>query len=66
MKDCAAAWNAMTPAQKQATTYKAYSGKCLAAAVPPGSTAQCKDGTYTQQKSHSGACSRHGGVARWL
>ncbi|PHM55318.1 Acid shock protein [Xenorhabdus hominickii] len=29
-------------------------------------TAQCKDGTYSKSKSHKGACSRHGGVAKWL
>jgi hypothetical protein len=26
----------------------------------------CKDGTYSHAKGHSGACSRHGGVAEWL
>jgi|GEM_PF-853751 len=31
-----------------------------------GATAQCKDGTFSQSKTHSGACSRHGGVAKWL
>lgn len=33
---------------------------------PPGSTARCKDGSYSQAKSRSGACSGHGGVADWL
>jgi hypothetical protein len=28
MKNCAASWKAMTPAQKGATTYKAYSTLC--------------------------------------
>ncbi|MBI6550265.1 DUF3761 domain-containing protein [Xenorhabdus sp. VLS] len=29
-------------------------------------TALCKDGTYSKSKSHKGACSRHGGVNKWL
>jgi hypothetical protein len=48
-------------------------------AIPPGSpsasrgaggsanaTAQCRDGTYSEAAHHQGACSHHGGVARWL
>jgi hypothetical protein len=31
-----------------------------------GATAQCKDGTYSHAKNHQGACSHHGGVAKWL
>jgi len=31
---------------------------------PP--TAKCKDGTLSFAKHHSGACSRHGGVAEWM
>jgi hypothetical protein len=34
-------------------------------AVPEGATAQCRDGTYSFSRHHSGTCSRHGGVARW-
>lgn len=34
--------------------------------APTGATGQCKDGTYTMSKTHSGACSSHGGVAKWL
>lgn len=30
------------------------------------STARCNDGTLSYAKSHGGACSRHGGVAKWL
>ena len=37
-----------------------------AAAAPPGATALCKDGTYSYSKHHSGTCSHHGGVAKWL
>jgi hypothetical protein len=33
---------------------------------PAGATAQCKDGTYSHSKTHQGACSHHGGVAKWL
>lgn len=33
---------------------------------PRGATAQCKDGTYSHAVSHQGACSRHGGVAKFL
>ena len=36
------------------------------AAQPAGATAQCKDGTWSFSQTHSGTCSRHGGVARWL
>jgi len=35
-------------------------------ANPSGATAQCKDGTYSHAAHHSGACSRHGGVAKWM
>jgi hypothetical protein len=33
---------------------------------PPGATAQCRDGTYSFSQNRRGACSSHGGVARWL
>ena len=33
---------------------------------PSGAVAQCKDGTYSHAKTHSGACSHHGGVAKWM
>lgn len=32
---------------------------------PAGAIAQCKDGTYSHAKGRTGACSRHGGVAKW-
>lgn len=35
-------------------------------AVPAGATARCEDGTYSQAKNRSGACSTHGGVAKWI
>jgi hypothetical protein len=34
--------------------------------IAAGAIAQCKDGTYSHAKNHRGACSRHGGVAKWL
>ena len=33
---------------------------------PAGATAQCNDGTYSFSLHHSGTCSGHGGVSRWL
>lgn len=33
---------------------------------PAGATAQCKDGTFSHAAHHAGACSHHGGVAKWL
>jgi hypothetical protein len=32
---------------------------------PAGAIAQCKDGSYSHAKTRTGACSRHGGVAKW-
>ncbi|HEY3637918.1 MAG TPA: DUF3761 domain-containing protein [Rhizomicrobium sp.] len=73
MKNCSAAWAKVAPADKAKTTYTAFSKMCLAksysvadSAVPAGATGKCKDGTYTKQATHSGACSGHGGVASWL
>jgi Protein of unknown function (DUF3761) len=33
--------------------------------TPETATAKCKDGSYSQAKTHRGACSNHGGVAEW-
>jgi hypothetical protein len=33
---------------------------------PAGASAQCNDGTYSFSKHHSGTCSHHCGVRRWL
>jgi hypothetical protein len=33
---------------------------------PAGAIAQCKDGMYSHAKNRTGACSRHGGVAKWM
>ncbi len=34
--------------------------------VPPGATAQCRDGSFSFSLSHRGTCSHHGGVAQWF
>ena len=41
-------------------------GTSLAASPPSGATAVCSDGTYSFSQHHSGTCSHHGGVAKWL
>jgi hypothetical protein len=33
---------------------------------PTGAIAKCKDGSYSHAKTHTGACSHHGGVANFL
>lgn len=75
MANCSAARKGMTPDQQKVMTYQDWSKKCLAkdytvpaneSAIPAGATGECKDGTYTMSKTHSGACSHRGGVKRWL
>ena len=59
---------ARAPAAKTSVPTKP-AAKTTAAAnenSPAGATAQCKDGTYSHAKTHQGACSHHGGVAKWL
>lgn len=34
--------------------------------APAGSTAKCRDGTYSFSQTRRGTCSHHGGVAQWL
>ncbi|WP_343214944.1 DUF3761 domain-containing protein [Dyella silvatica] len=34
--------------------------------APPGASAQCADGSFSFSTHHSGTCSHHGGVTRWL
>jgi Protein of unknown function (DUF3761) len=75
MARCGTAWKGMAAADKAKTTYAAYSKICLAkgytvsakpfAGASAGATGQCNDGSYTMAKNHQGACSRHGGVAKW-
>lgn len=52
---------AMTAAPAAAAKAPAAAG-----AAPAGATAKCKDGSYSKSKSHSGACSKHGGVDSFL
>jgi hypothetical protein len=54
-----------------ADEYRNVDGVCVHRPVPadqppPGATAQCNDGTYSFSQHHSGTCSHHGGVRRWL
>lgn len=78
--DCTKWYNRMRAACKRTSastpphTTVAPAPKPVATAVsgasvdrnPAGATAQCKDSTYSHAKSHSGACSHHGGVAKWM
>lgn len=57
---------ASTPAPKTPATSSAKAATTTRPAdAPAGATAKCKDGTYSMSKTHSGACSHHGGVAEW-
>ena len=56
----------VTTAGAPAAATPAPAAAAATAAPPAGATAKCKDGTYSTSKSHSGACSKHGGVADWL
>ncbi|MBM7129385.1 DUF3761 domain-containing protein [Dyella mobilis] len=38
----------------------------VSGAVPPGASAQCRDGSYSFSLHHRGTCSHHGGVSQWL
>ena len=38
----------------------------VSGAAPAGASAQCRDGSYSFSTHHSGTCSHHGGVSRWL
>jgi hypothetical protein len=40
--------------------------KSLNGNTPSGASAQCRDGDYSFSEHHSGTCSRHGGVDKWL
>jgi hypothetical protein len=52
--------------------YRNVDGNCIPGPsndpglLPGGPTAICRDGTYSYSQHHSGTCSHHGGVARWL
>jgi hypothetical protein len=61
---------APAPATEKET--RAHNPKSELGADPPATrteglpTARCKDGTLSHSKHHSGTCSGHGGVDRWL
>jgi len=59
-----------TPAAtKSAAATKSVPAKKTAKASdkdPTDAVAKCKDGTYSHQATHQGACSRHGGVDKFL
>jgi hypothetical protein len=57
---------APTKAAAPAPAMAMKSSAPMAGAAPGGATGQCKDGSFTMSKTHSGACSHHGGVAKWL
>jgi large subunit ribosomal protein L22e/Meckel syndrome type 1 protein len=66
--------NAMTGSSTPAPKPAAAPARKIAAAAPAsvenrnpaGAIAQCKDGLYSHAKGRTGACSRHGGVAKWM
>jgi hypothetical protein len=64
----AAATAAAAPAAPAAAPAMKPAEPAAAATAAPvaGATAKCKDGTVSKSKTHSGACSKHGGVAEWL
>ncbi len=55
---------APTPAANLAKT-AATTAPSASASKPAGATAQCKDGSYSMSKQHSGSCSHHGGVKQF-
>jgi hypothetical protein len=42
------------------------SGICAANTAPSGTTAVCKDGSFSSSQNRSGTCSSHGGVQCWI
>jgi hypothetical protein len=60
------AQRAAAPAAAPAAKATAGSSSHASGTDPTGATAQCKDGSYSHAQHHTGACSRHGGVAKWL
>lgn len=56
----------------QSGWYRNVDGDCVPSPssdsnlLPGGPTAICRDGSYSYSQHHSGTCSHHGGVSRWL
>jgi Protein of unknown function (DUF3761) len=44
---------------------KSTTPKTVKESAPTGALAKCRDGSYSFQSQHKGACSRHGGVAQF-
>lgn len=59
---------AAAPAPAAAKPAAAPAAKPAAASATDatGAKAKCKDGTFSHSKTHSGTCSKHGGVQDWL
>ena len=55
----------VTDALKHAGQATVDTTKKVVTGAPKGATGKCKDGTYTKSATKSGACSKHGGVAKW-
>ena len=73
--DCAKPGNASktvcktSVAQHQATAVRPAAPRSAPVAenrTAAGATGVCKDGFYSHSRVHTGACSHHGGVAKWL
>jgi len=56
----------IAPAPKPAPSAAPRSTAAGENSNPSGASAQCRDGTYSHAAHHAGACSHHGGVAKWL
>ena len=54
------------PVMTAAPAKAAMVAPAAAGAAPAGTTAKCKDGSFSMSKHHSGSCSRHGGVASFM
>lgn len=67
MKNAITSSTSTAPAKRAAPPRRSASAAPASAEDrnPAGAIAQCKDGTYSHSKVRSGACSRHGGVAKW-
>lgn len=70
-KSSAPARTTVVPAPRPAPSASTMStatrpSKSAANSNAQGATAQCKDGSFSHAVHHTGACSHHGGVAKWM